>query len=105
LFRQLGDDAPRGIPSRREAGALLSWLLLGNDDGDVRSRGDEYCLDGWSCRGDDSRKAADGTTLRAGRGCGPGHDWIVCRRVGIGRAVALGQEQETGVRLCVKVGV
>ena len=54
LFHQLGHDARRRIPPRDKAGALLSWVLLGDDAGDVCGRGNECGLDGRACCGDDN---------------------------------------------------
>jgi hypothetical protein len=54
LFHKLGHDAPRRIPPRNEAGAVLSWLLLGDDAGDAGGRDHECRLDGRAGRGHDN---------------------------------------------------
>ena len=56
LLRQLGDHAARRVPARRQAGALLPRLLLGDDAGDVRGRRDERDLDGGARHRDDDRE-------------------------------------------------
>ncbi len=54
LLRALADQPTRRVRARTAAGALLSWLLLGDDAGDVRGRRDERDLDGGARHGDDA---------------------------------------------------
>ena len=74
FLRELADHGARRFQARAAARPLLPRLLLGDDAGDVRGRGDERGVDGGARRAHDDRKDAVGSALQPSRRRGA--DWL-----------------------------